>query len=300
MNLLTDTEYTGRFAPTPTGPLHQGSLVAALASYLDAHHHHGKWLLRMEDLDPPREDKEARELIPQQLLAHDLKWHGEMEYQSHNSQRYDDALGQLKHRQLLFPCTCSRKMLAQHSGLHQGNCHSLASPQTPDESAPPHAWRLPVTNETWSFQDQVYGEYGHNLLTTVGDQVLKRKDGPYAYQLAVVVDDHHAGINHVVRGLDLLDNTPRQLYLMACLNYDAPKYLHLPLILNPEGQKLSKQNKARALDLTTTQQNLLDALRFLNQPLPPTEFTHSNQQILNWAITHWSVPSIPTSQAGLI
>jgi len=118
--------------------------------------------------------------------------------------------------------------------------------------------------------------------------------------LAVVVDDYHAGINHVVRGLDLLDNTPRQLYLMACLNYDAPKYLHLPLILNPEGQKLSKQNKARALDLTTTQQNLLDALRFLNQPLPPTEFTHSNQQILNWAISHWSVPSIPTSQAGLI
>ncbi len=300
MNLLKENAYIGRFAPTPTGPLHQGSLVAALASYLDAHHHQGKWLLRMEDLDPPREDKAASELIPQQLLAHGLKWHGEMEYQSQNSQRYESALTQLRDQQLLFPCTCSRKMLAKHSGLHQGDCHSLASLQPPDEATPPHAWRLPVTDKQWSFKDQVYGDYGHNLMTVVGDQVLKRKDGLYAYQLAVVVDDQHSGINHVVRGLDLLDNTPRQLYLMYCLKYPAPKYLHLPLILNTEGQKLSKQNQARALDLTTTRQNLLNALRFLNQPQPPTDFSESNQQILNWAITHWSVPSIPTSRAGLI
>ena len=291
--------YIGRFAPTPSGPLHQGSLVAALASYLDAHHHRGKWLLRMEDLDPPREDRAASELIPQQLLAHGLKWHGAMTYQSHNHRRYQETLAQLKGKNLLFPCTCSRKMLAAQAGLHQGDCHSL-DPDQPTATARPHAWRLPVSDEVWWCEDRVYGHYGHNLMNAVGDPVLKRKDGPYAYQLAVVVDDHDAGINQVVRGLDLLDNTPRQLYLMACLDYEPPQYLHLPLMLNPAGQKLSKQNKARALDLSTPLQNLLSALRFLQQPLPPAELSGHTQQILDWAIRHWRVAAIPPHRAGVM
>ncbi len=286
------TKYIGRFAPTPTGPLHQGSLVAALASFLDALSQHGTWLLRMEDLDPPREDKAASQLIPQQLLAHSLKWHQEMEYQSQNSARYEAALDRLKTNKRLFACTCSRKQLHSHGGLHLGDCHSVTSE--------PHAWRLPVKDEHWSFHDEVYQGYGHNLLHTVGDQVLKRKDGLYAYQLAVVVDDHHAGVNKVVRGLDLLDNTPRQLYLMSCLDYPAPHYLHVPLITNPQGQKLSKQNQAKALDLTRTQQNLLDALTFLNQPLPPSHLQGENQHILDWAIAHWTVDKIPTHQAGIL
>ncbi len=297
--MSSHSTYIGRFAPTPTGPLHQGSLVAALASYLDAHHHQGTWLLRMEDLDPPREDKAARELIPQQLLAHGLQWHGKLEFQSLHHARYESVLMQLKSEQLLFPCSCSRKMLARHSGLHLGNCHSFSRPATNDQLNTPHAWRLPITDQNFSFTDAVYGDCGHNLLT-VGDQVLKRKDGLYAYQLAVVVDDHFSGINTVVRGLDLLDNTPRQLYLMSCLNYSPPQYMHLPLVVNSDGQKLSKQNKARALDLKTTELNLLRALTSLNQPMPPTELTASNEAILQWAILHWTPSSIPTSRAGII
>jgi glutamyl-Q tRNA(Asp) synthetase len=296
---MQKNSYIGRFAPTPTGPLHQGSLVAALASYLDAHHHQGTWLLRMEDLDPPREDKAARELIPQQLLAHGLKWHGAMTFQSDNYARYESVLTQLKGKQLLFPCTCSRKMLAVHSGLHLGNCHSFNQPPSIEQLNTPHAWRLPVPNQTYAFTDDVYGDCGHNLLT-VGDQVLKRKDELYAYQLAVVVDDHYSGINHVVRGLDLLDNTPRQLYLMSALNYSPPHYMHLPLVINSDGQKLSKQNKAQALDLNTTEQNLLRALASLNQPMPPAQLTTHNHTILKWAIQHWAPLKIPTSRAGIV
>ncbi len=291
--------YIGRFAPTPTGPLHQGSLVAALASYLDAHHHQGTWLLRMEDLDPPREDKAAREFIPQQLLAHGLKWHGQMASQSDHSARYESVLTQLKDDQLLFPCTCSRKMLTHHSGRHLGNCHSFNQPPSNNQLKTPHAWRLPILDKTYAFTDEVYGDCGHNLLT-VGDQVLKRKDGLYAYQLAVVVDDHFSGINRVVRGLDLLDNTPRQLYLMDCLNYSPPHYMHLPLVINEDGQKLSKQNKAPALDLSSSEQNLLRALASLNQPMPPIELSTSNHAILKWAIHHWRPSNIPTSRAGIL
>ena len=288
---MPQPQYIGRFAPTPTGPLHQGSLVAALASYLDAKANNGKWLLRIEDLDPPREDKSASTLIPQQLLSHGLEWDGDIEFQSQNSARYEKHLAQLKNRHLIFPCSCSRKNLASQQGLHKGNCHSSMLSQ--------HAWRLAVCDETWSFQDATYGPYSQNLWHAVGDQVLKRKDGLYAYQLAVVVDDFHSGITHVVRGLDLLDNTPRQLYLMSLLNMPAPQYLHLPLITNESGQKLSKQNQAKALDLNTVENNLLAALSFLHQAKPPVQLKHDKQQILSWAIQHWQPQAIPALKMGL-
>lgn len=283
--------YIGRFAPTPTGPLHMGSLVAALASYLDAKANNGKWLLRIEDLDPPREDPAASEFIPKQLLAHGLQWDGDIEFQSHNSDRYEKVLTELKTNGFLFDCACSRKSLAATNGLHHGDCHSSGEQ--------PMAKRLLVENKEVSFKDAVYGEYQQNL-HEVGDQVLKRKDGLYAYQLAVVVDDVASGINHIVRGVDLLDNTPRQLFLMACLGYEPAKYLHLPLITNEHGQKLSKQNQAQALDLEAPKENLLFALSFLKQPLPPKEQQTTLNDILNWAIHHWDPKAIEASDKGLI
>lgn len=291
MNSSPLETYVGRFAPTPTGPLHFGSLVAALASYLDAKANQGLWLLRIEDLDPPREDPAASAFIPEQLLAHGLKWDGDIIYQSQQSQAYERALDKLRSSDLIFPCTCSRKLLGTQGGLHQGICGS--------DIQQPHAWRLAVPNESWSFNDPVFGHFEQNLFKDVGDQVLKRKDGLYAYQLAVVVDDQISGINHVVRGVDLLDNTPRQIYLQHCLNYAPPKYLHLPLIVNDQGQKLSKQNQATPVNLDTPESNLLDALRFLQQPLPKN-LKLSTTDILEWAIAHWNPQSIQASRAGIL
>jgi len=267
-----------------------GSLVAALASYLDAKSHQGKWLLRIEDLDPPREDPAASTLIPQQLSAHGLHWDGDIEFQSKHRQRYEAALEQLKTKGHLFPCACSRKSLSAHNGLHHGKCPT----PNPDQAA---AQRLLIENKTESFTDEVFGHY-EQPLSDVGDQILKRKDGLYAYQLAVVVDDYCSGINHVVRGVDLLDNTPRQLHLMDCLGYPQPSYLHLPLIINDDGQKLSKQNQAKALDLNTPIQNLLFALDFLKQPIPHEQ--NSLEAILKIATQNWDASLIKASFDGVI
>lgn len=288
---MTHSPYIGRFAPTPTGPLHFGSLVAALASYLDAHSHNGIWLLRIEDLDPPREDPAASEQIPQQLLDHGLQWHGDIQFQSQHADHYEAALAQLAAANHTFPCLCSRKQLAQNQGLHQGQCHSQS------QSA---AIRLSVPDEPYGFKDAIYGHFEQNLFKDVGDQVLKRKDGLYAYQLAVVVDDHLSGINHVVRGVDLLDNTPRQLYLMQCLGYPAPTYLHIPLVTNEQGQKLSKQNQAMAIDPSCAKDNLLNALRFLRQPISQAMENANISDLLKLATQQWQPQLIPASKAGLI
>lgn len=283
--------YIGRFAPTPTGPLHFGSLVAAVASYLDAKANHGLWLLRIEDLDPPREDPRATKLIQQQLIAHGLLWDKQVSLQSQHHARYEAVLEHLKKNNLIFPCNCSRKQLAHNNGLHMGRCDS--------DTSQPHAWRLAMNDDMIEFTDAVYGLNQQRPLSTVGDQVLKRKDGLYAYQLAVVVDDHDSGITHVVRGVDLLDNTARQLYLMSCLGFSMPKYLHLPLVVNADKQKLSKQNHAPALNLAHTQDNLRHTLAFLNQPAPPSR-AHSNEAILAFASEHWQPQNIQASHDGLL
>jgi len=288
---MTHSSYVGRFAPTPTGPLHFGSLVAALASYLDAKAHNGTWLLRIEDLDPPREDPAASTVIPQQLKDHGLHWDADIQFQSEHSQRYEAALSQLAQSKHTFYCQCSRKQLAEHHGLHLGPCDTSHIEQA--------AIRLAVPDKTMSFVDQVYGTYSQNLLNQVGDQVLKRKDGLYAYQLAVVVDDHHSGITHVVRGVDLLDNTPRQLFLMDCLGYDHPHYLHLPLVVNELGQKLSKQNKAMAIEGQEAKQNLIKALEFLKQVVTPDMKQASIPQLLNQAVQNWDPSVIPADHSGL-
>jgi glutamyl-Q tRNA(Asp) synthetase len=283
--------YIGRFAPTPSGPLHFGSLVAALASYLDAKHHQGQWLLRIEDLDPPREDPAASQLIPAQLTAHGLIWDGEIQYQSRHSLRYEEVLQQLAKANLLFPCGCSRKGLATQNGLHHGVC--------PAVTGQAFSLRAIIENKMVSFTDRVYGEYRQNL-HQVGDQVLKRKDDLYAYQLAVLVDDYDSGITHVVRGLDLMDNTPRQIHLLEKLGWPIPVYLHIPLIINDDGQKLSKQNQAQPLNLTHPVQNLLKALAFLQQPKPPETSQQIPETLLAWASEHWQVSVIPAHSAGLL
>jgi len=267
-----------------------GSLVAAVASYLDAKANDGVWLMRIEDLDPPRESVEAKSLIPKQLEAHGLEWDGSIQYQSQHSDRYEAVLAELIKANLVFPCSCSRKTLA--GKLHQARCHH-------DDQAPA-ALRLLVPDETWSFDDRIYGEHKQNLQKDVGDQVLKRKDGLYAYQLAVVVDDKASGITHVVRGADLLDNTERQLYLQHCLGYEHPSYMHLPLVINQDGQKLSKQNHAKALDLSTAASNLFQCLVFLNQK-PPAELARVTcHEQLKWAIEHWQPRAVRPSQDGII
>lgn len=283
--------YIGRFAPTPSGPLHFGSLVAALASYLDAKANHGKWLLRIEDLDPPREDPDASRLIQEQLIAHGLIWDGDIQFQSKHSPRYEQVLEQLALKDKLFPCHCSRKNLSVHNGLHHGKC-VYQKDQT-------HALRFLVNDVNESFQDGVYGHCTQSM-RSVGDQVLKRKDGLYAYQLAVLVDDYDSGITHVVRGVDLLDNTPRQIHLLKQLGWPIPTYMHIPLITNQQGQKLSKQNQATAINTETPINNLIQALLFLQQPQPPKTSTKDLSNLLTWAAEHWQVDKIPNSTIGLI
>lgn len=284
--------YIGRFAPTPTGPLHFGSLVAALASYLDAKSQNGKWLLRIEDLDPPREDPNASALIPKQLLDHGLQWDGDISFQSQHCAQYEHALQSLAASKHTFPCQCSRKQLVSSSGLHLGRCQCLSYINA--------AIRLQVPNANYAFEDGVYGHIEQNLLCEVGDQILKRKDGLYAYQLAVVVDDYLSGVNHVVRGVDLLDNTPRQLFLMQCLNYPAPRYLHIPLITNAQGQKLSKQNQATAINPANAKDNLLAALQFLNQPVSTAMKNMPIPNLLRCASKTWQPELITPSHTGLI
>ncbi|MEY3018019.1 MAG: hypothetical protein RL336_1154 [Pseudomonadota bacterium] len=275
---MPTTPYRGRFAPSPSGPLHLGSLLAATASYLDAKANHGEWLVRIEDIDPPREQPGASDTILSTLLAHGLQWDGEVMYQSARSAAYDAVLDELWRREELFYCTCTRADL-QGSRSYPGKCRQQLTPPTV-----PAAWRLRCDNSTQAWQDGFQGPQSWSM-RDIGDTILKRKDGLYAYQLAVVVDDHAQGITHVVRGIDLIDSTPRQLYLFAQLHWSPPQYSHLPVILDEHGHKLSKQNHAPAVDDTQATANLLQCLGWLGQAQP----THLNHpaDILAYAVEHW-------------
>ena len=259
---MSSAGYVGRFAPSPTGPLHAGSLVAALASWLDARAHGGRWLVRIEDIDTPRCVPGTDTLILQQLARCGLVSDARVEWQSRRQQRYADAIEQLSARAAVYPCQCSRRQIAAHwqaLGLtkerhaewpYPGSCSHL--PAEALDPTRPHALRLrcgdalaPVVID---WQDRRLGPQAQNLTTCVGDMVLKRADGLWAYQLAVVVDDAAQGVSDVVRGEDLADNTPRQIHLQRQLGLPTPRYLHTPLVLGADGQKLSKQNGAQALD----------------------------------------------------
>lgn len=288
---MNSPSYIGRFAPSPTGPLHLGSLLAALASYLDAKANDGLWLLRIEDIDPPREQPGASDLIIEALSAHGLVHDGNIHWQSANSERYLDRLTQLKQDGLLFPCRCSRQQLNQQQGIHQGRC----SHQNIDFSEAGWAWRLDMsqTNYDQRFIDTIQGCIQQNLYHQVGDVVLRRKDGLFAYQLAVVVDDIDQGVSDIVRGVDLIDSSLRQIYLHHCLGQSPRQYKHLPLILNDQGQKLSKQNHAPKLNLESASANLFYCLRLLNQQ-PPAKLHHlPPSELLHWGTQNWNPDAIP-------
>lgn len=254
--------YVGRFAPSPTGPLHAGSLVAALASWLDAKAHNGQWLVRMEDVDTPRCIPGADQIILQQLAACGLQPDGPVVYQSQRGHLYQQALDRLIQQGDAYPCACTRAEIAQANAAHgiTKNRHGdMIYPGTcrPENGGlagrPARAWRMRVPSGAkaqldWS--DRCLGEQSQQLDEAVGDFVIKRADGLWAYQLAVVVDDADQGITHIVRGEDLTDNTPRQIWLQHQLHQPTPSYLHTPLVLGDNGEKLSKQNGAQALDIS--------------------------------------------------
>lgn len=284
-------QYIGRFAPSPTGPLHLGSLYTAVASYLDARAHQGKWLLRIEDLDPPREQAGATEQIIHSLRMHGLHWDDNIILQSQRHARYEETIQQLLQQQLCYYCSCSRKDLAGYDENYPGFCRSRHLTGK-DE---PCAIRLRAEPPAPAFTDRHLGRQQPQPLPAglVNDFVIKRKDGLYAYQLAVVVDDIAQGVNHIVRGSDILESTFKQLYLYRYLQATPPTYLHLPVINNPQGQKLSKQNLAAAIDDNTPCANLLLCLQLLNQPPPPPDGQQTPAAILAWAGKHWDIRRLP-------
>lgn len=263
------TAYRGRFAPSPTGPLHAGSLVAALASWLDARAHGGRWLVRIEDVDRPRCVPGADAEILRQLAACGLLPDEPPQWQSRRDALYQAALDGLVQRGQAYACGCSRKdiALALHAhGQDRPRHGELVYPGTCRDGLQgkePRAWRLRVPEGTVPWTDRRLGLRLQDVAREVGDFVLKRADGLYAYQLAVVVDDADQGITHVVRGADLADNTPRQVLLQRALGHRTPAYLHTPLVLGPNGEKLSKQNGAAAVDLSNPAAALLGAAREL-------------------------------------
>lgn len=281
------TSVIGRFAPSPTGPLHFGSLVAAVGSYLDAHARQGKWLLRIENLDPPREDPKAISSILACLEAHGLLWHDQVQYQAQHSDRYEQVLATLSAAGHTYVCDCSRQAMQQAG---RPDCVSDCR-QNPKAHG---AIRLRTHATTVHYQDRLRGDMTEVLADSCGDFVLKRRDHLYAYQLAVVVDDAYSGITDVVRGSDLLDNTARQCYLYDVLGLKRPRYLHLPLAVTANGQKLSKQNHAPALRLDKAAENLWQALCFLQQQPPPSMQIAPVHELLEWATTHWNSQLLPT------
>ena len=277
--------YTGRFAPTPSGYLHFGSLVAALASYLDARAAGGRWLLRIEDLDPPREVPGAQDAILRTLETYGFEWDGAVERQSDRHGAYAAALDELLARGLAYACTCSRKQLEGRT-IYPGTCRDAGRPQHDA------AIRLRVPDAEYRFVDRVQGAFAQNLAREVGDFVIRRRDGLYAYQLAVVLDDAWQGVTDVVRGADLLDSTPRQLYLQELLGLPRPRYLHIPLLLQPDGHKLGKSYRSPPLPPDQAPALLARALRALGQQ-PPAELEQGDPAaILNWAIRHWNPAAI--------
>jgi glutamyl-Q tRNA(Asp) synthetase len=296
---MTTAPYIGRFAPSPTGPLHFGSLVCALASFLDARYHSGRWLVRVEDIDPPREIPGATTTILQQLTDHGLIWDGELLYQSTRTEAYRDAIEHLRHSGVAYNCDCPRQRITALGGIYDGYCRDR---QVIENAA--MRLQVPAKPESiQSFRDLVMGDYSQNLATQAGDFVVQRRDGLFSYQLAVTVDDQFQSISHIIRGADLIDSTPRQIYLQNCLNFStdssptisspALTYGHLPMATNAEGQKLSKQNHAAALIAGEESQNLWLALEWLQQQPPAELRAESVGRILDWAIDNWSIESIP-------
>jgi glutamyl-Q tRNA(Asp) synthetase len=299
------SEYRGRFAPSPTGPLHFGSLVAAVGSYLDAKHHHGTWLVRMEDLDIPRCVPGAADDILRTLAAFGLHGDEPVLYQSQRTAAYEEALHQLQASGAVYPCCCTRKEIADSAmngiegPVYPGTCrngipygregrawrvrtNSLPSPQS-----------SPCKEEmVVGFEDALQGRISQNLETEIGDFVVKRADGLFAYQLAVVIDDAFQGITKVVRGADLLASTACQIWLQRRLGLSTPHYMHLPVAVNEAGEKLSKQTLAAPVDASQPVAALLRVLKFLQQRPPAELANYDTKEILDWATANWDAAKL--------
>ncbi|HSD36615.1 MAG TPA: tRNA glutamyl-Q(34) synthetase GluQRS [Rhodocyclaceae bacterium] len=293
--------YIGRFAPSPSGALHFGSLVAAVGSYLDARVSGGRWLLRMEDIDAPRTVPGAAERILGQLEAFGFTWDGPVLVQSERLERYRAALDELLARGLVFACACSRKEMADSSLARDG---SRRYPGTCRHGLPAgrsaRAWRFVAPAGELGWLDAVQGEQSEDVARDVGDFVLLRADGQFAYQLAVVVDDAEQGVTHIVRGADLLDSTGRQIALQQALGVATPQYAHLPVATNAHGEKLSKQTLARALDGAMPVQPLWDALRFLGQEPPDALRRDSLGGLWAWGHENWLLAKVPQTRAAFV
>lgn len=290
--------YVGRFAPSPSGPLHYGSLVAATASYLQAKHNNGQWLLRIEDIDPPREVSGAADDILFTLESFEFEWDQAPLYQSTRLEQYRSVINNLVRQDQVYACSCSRKDLAndiQKSELgkrYPGTCANKKL-ETKNTS---FNLRLRTENKHITFQDATYGEISHNLFKEIGDIIVYRKFDLPSYALAVTADDAHQGITEVVRGHDLLAFTPVQIYLSQKMQLPIPRFLHIPIIVNQQGQKLSKQTGAEAVTTLNKSAVLVQALNDLGQLVPKKLESESLKQIWSWAIQHWNVDNIPKTK----
>ncbi|MFT7561129.1 MAG: glutamyl-Q tRNA(Asp) synthetase [Flavobacteriales bacterium] len=287
--------YIGRFAPSPSGPLHFGSLVCALASYLDARFNHGKWLLRIENIDPPRETPESQDQIISALRSHKLIW-DDVSLQSNNSARYRQVLAGFEQQNLSYRCSCNRKRIVALAGRYDGHC--ILHPAAIGAAAAIRLrTRLSIDRmsrpTTLTFSDPIQGEISEDLDAT-GDFIIHRKDGLFAYQLAVSCDDFAQGITHVVRGSDLLTTTPQQILLMELMQCKSiPQYAHIPAICHPDGKKLSKQTLAPPLDESKSAKNLFFACKSLGLTPPQNLKYEECERILTWATEHWSIQAVP-------
>ncbi|MGB5080593.1 MAG: tRNA glutamyl-Q(34) synthetase GluQRS [Burkholderiales bacterium] len=301
----SNSAYRGRYAPSPTGPLHFGSLVAAVGSYLEARRRGGRWFVRVEDLDPPRETPGAADAILRTLEAYGFEWDGEVMFQSRRADAYRAALAALERRKAVFSCGCTRREISDSAlcpaaePIYPGTCRTGLPP-----GRTARTFRVRVDGAAIGFDDALQGRLEQNLAREVGDFVVRRAGGPFAYQLAVVVDDFEQGITDVVRGADLLASTPRQILLQRLLAYPALSYLHLPVALDRNGEKLSKQTLAPPLATPAEPRQLWRALRFLGQAPPENLARAGTAEIWGWAFSGWRterIPrrrSIPEAEAG--
>ena len=290
---IMSSRYIGRFAPSPSGDLHFGSLIAALGSYLQARAQRGSWRVRIEDIDPPREVPGAASRILQQLAHYGLHWDGEVLWQSQRHEAYRAVLAQLHQQGQSYFCTCTRSRIQQAGGLYDGHCRTL------QHGPAGAAVRLHVSHPVSQFSDRLRGTVQAEPGLAAEDFIIHRRDGLFAYNLAVVVDDHAQGITEVVRGADLIEPTVRQITLYQQLGWPVPAYLHLPLAIAHDGNKLSKQNHAPPLPAGDPRPVLAQALAFLGQPLATDWQDLTTEQLLQQAIADWNLLQIPLKDAPL-
>ncbi|NNC77740.1 MAG: tRNA glutamyl-Q(34) synthetase GluQRS [Woeseiaceae bacterium] len=287
--------YVGRFAPSPTGPLHFGSLLAAVASYLEAIRHDGRWYVRIDDIDPPREQPGAADGIISTLAAYGFEWHGDVIFQSRSAERHRAALEQLLENGHAYPCGCSRRDIADAPGgplgqIYPGTCRA-------GTTASEFAYRVRTIDTPVVFQDSLQGPQELSLESQSGDFVIFRRDSLVAYQLAVVVDDAALGVTHIVRGIDLMPSTPRQIWLQQLLHLQTPIYAHIPVAVHADGEKLSKLTGAPGIPVERPEKTLLAALLTLEQAPPATLSGASLQEVWSWAEENWDMQLLSSKTA---